>query len=70
MFLVCFITFFMMNAVPGGPFNGEKAKSPEVIAALNARYGLDKPVHVQFINYMKNILHGDFGVSLKNGKSV
>ena len=44
MFLVCFITFFMMNAVPGGPFNGEKAKSPEVIAALNARYGLDKPL--------------------------
>ncbi len=70
MFLVCFITFFMMNAVPGGPFNGEKAKSPEVIAALNARYGLDKPVHVQFINYMKNILHGDFGVSLKNGRNI
>ena len=65
MFLVCFITFFMMNAVPGGPFNGEKAKSPEVIAALNARYGLDKPVHV-----MKNILHGDFGVSLKNGRNI
>ena len=70
MFLVCFITFFMMNAVPGGPFNGEKAKSPEVIAALNARYGLDKPVHVQFINYMRNILHGDFGVSLKNGRNI
>ena len=70
MFLVCLITFFMMNAVPGGPFNGEKAKSPEVIAALNARYGLDKPVHVQFINYMKNILHGDFGVSLKNGRNI
>ena len=67
MFLVCFITFFMMNAVPGGPFNGEKAKSPAVMKVLNERYGLDKPVGVQFVNYMKNIMHGDFGVSLKNG---
>ncbi len=70
MFLICFITFFAMNAIPGGPFNGEKAKSEAVMQALNARYGLDKPVGEQFIIYMKNLLLGDFGVSLKTGRSI
>ena len=70
MFLICFITFFAMNAIPGGPFNGEKAKSEAVMQALNARYGLDKPVEEKFINYMKNLFHGDFGVSLKTGRSI
>ena len=70
LFLVCFITFFAMNAIPGGPFNGEKAKTQAVMDALNKRYGLDKPVGVQFINYMKNLLHGDFGISLKTGRSI
>ena len=68
--LICFITFFAMNAIPGGPFNGEKAKSAAVMQVLNERYGLDQPVYIQFINYMKNILHGDFGVSLKNGRGI
>lgn len=70
LFLVCFITFFAMEAVPGGPFNGEKAKSEAVMAVLNQRYGLDKPVWVQFFNYMKNLLHGDFGVSLTTGRDI
>ena len=66
----CFITFFTMNAIPGGPFNGEKAKSAAVMQVLNERYGLDKPVGEQFFNYLKNILHGDFGVSLKTGRDI
>ena len=70
LFLVCLITFFSMNAIPGGPFNGEKAKSQAVIDALNARYGLDKPLGQQFINYMTGILHGDFGVSLKTNREI
>ena len=70
LFLICFITFFAMNAIPGGPFNGEKAKSPAVMKVLEQRYGLDQPVPVQFINYMKNLLHGDMGVSLKNGRDI
>lgn len=70
MFLICFITFFAMNAIPGGPFNGEKAKSKAVIKVLNERYNLDKPVMVQFGYYMKNLLHGDLGVSLKTGRDV
>lgn len=68
--IICMITFFVMHAVPGGPFNREKALSQSTIDALNARYGLDKPLWTQFINYMKNLLHGDFGVSLKNGREI
>ena len=68
--IICLITFFVMHAVPGGPFNREKALSQATIDALNARYGLDKPLFTQFINYMKGILHGDFGVSLKNGREI
>jgi glutathione ABC transporter, permease protein gsiC len=59
-----------MNIVPGGPFNGEKAKTPEVMKILNERYGLDKPIMEQFINYMRNILRGDFGISLTTGRSI
>ena len=69
-FIVCLITFFTMNAIPGGPFAGEKAKSPEVQAALEKRFNLDKPVGEQFVIYMKNLLHGDFGISAKTGREI
>lgn len=64
-FLVIAITFFVMHAIPASPFSSEKAKSDETIAALEAKYGFDKPVPVQFVNYLKGILHGDFGLSTK-----
>ena len=64
-FLVIAITFFVMHAIPASPFSSEKAKSDAVIAALEAKYGFDKPLIVQFFNYLKNILHGDFGLSTK-----
>lgn len=70
LFLVCLITFVTMNAVPGGPFNSEKAKSPAVIAVLNERYGLDKPLPVQFVNYMSNLLRGNMGISLTTGRDI
>lgn len=70
MFIVCGITFFAMNAIPGGPFNSEKAPSPEVKKVLEERYNLDKPVGTQFVLYMKNVLKGDFGVSLKTGRDI
>ena len=69
-FIICAITFFTMHAVPGGPFNREKALSEATIAALEARYGLDKPLGEQFLLYMQGILHWDFGVSLKNGREI
>jgi oligopeptide transport system permease protein len=59
-----------MNAIPGGPFNSEKALSKATIQALNERYNLDKPIIVQFGLYMKNLLKGDFGVSLKTGRDI
>ena len=59
-----------MHAVPGGPFNREKALSQATIDALNARYNLDKPLGTQFLLYLKGLAHGDFGVSLKNGREI
>ena len=59
-----------MHAVPGGPFNKEKALSAETIQALNERYNLDKPLIVQFGLYLKGLAQGDFGVSLKNGREI
>ncbi|MDD2426873.1 MAG: ABC transporter permease [Eubacteriales bacterium] len=64
--IVITITFFAMHAIPGGPFLGEKAVSPAVIEALEAKYGLDKPIFEQYITYVKGILLDlDFGPSLK-----
>ena len=69
-FIVCGITFFAMNAIPGGPFDGEKALSPEVKEALEKRFNLDKPVGEQFVLYMKNLALFDASVlfqDLHNG---
>ena len=59
-----------MNAIPGGPFSSEKALSPEVERVLMERYNLDKPVPVQYFIYMRRLLQGDFGVSLKTGREI
>lgn len=59
-----------MNAIPGGPFNKEKAANPATLAALEARYNLDKPLPTQYVIYMQRILKGDFGVSLTNGREI
>ena len=52
-FVVATLTFFLMNLVPGGPFMSEKAVSPKAQAALEAKYGLDKPLFEQYLTYMK-----------------
>lgn len=70
-FIVSTLTFFLMNMVPGGPFLSEKAISPAAQKALEAKYGLDKPLLQQYATYMTDVLHGDFGDSLKQrGRSV
>ena len=69
-FVITAITFFTMNAIPGGPFDAEKAPDPAVKAVLEKRFNLDKPVGEQFILYLNNMLHGDFGISLKNGRDI
>ncbi|GHU69432.1 peptide ABC transporter permease [Clostridia bacterium] len=63
--LIASMTFLLMNAVPGGPFLSEKAPSQATLDALNAKYGLDKPVMVQLVNYIKALMQGDFGVSFR-----
>lgn len=59
------ITFFVMHAVPGGPFTREKAISAEAQAALNAKYGLDKPLFEQYTTYLIDAVQGNFGPSIK-----
>ena len=61
--VVSFITFVLMHLIPGGPWDREKALAPQVVANLNAKYGLDKPFVVQYANYVWGLLHGDLGVS-------
>ena len=68
---VATLTFFLMNMVPGGLFLSEKAISPQATAALEAKYGLDKPLWQQYLTYMAGASHGDFGDSLKQrGRTV
>ncbi|MDF2512631.1 MAG: binding-protein-dependent transport system inner rane component [Herbinix sp.] len=70
-FAVGTITFFLMNMVPGGPFLSEKSISPAAKAALEAKYGLDKPLFQQYVTYITDAAHGDFQESLKQrGRTV
>lgn len=70
--IVITMTFFVMRAVPGGPFVGEKATTPAAQAALEAKYGLDKPLSTQYFTYLKDIVTDfNFGPSLKQrGRDV
>ncbi len=70
--IIMTITFFAMHAVPGGPFLSEKAVTPQVMEALEAKYGLNKPLGEQYFNYMTNIVtEFDFGPSIKlRGRNV
>ena len=70
-FIVSTLTFFLMQQVPGGPFAADKSISKAAQKALEVKYGLDKPITVQYINYFKNALKGDFGISIKQrGRDV
>ncbi len=72
MFLLASITFFMMKIIPGDPFSQDnKVLSPKAYEALEAKYGLDKPLPEQFVIYLKNAVRGDFGESIsKTGQQV
>jgi len=69
-FIIAAITFFSMNAIPGGPFAKEKAPSPAVQAVLEARFHLDRPVLEQFGLYLQGLVQGDFGISTKTGRDI
>jgi oligopeptide transport system permease protein len=57
--------FFLVHAAPGGPFDQEQTLPPEIMANLQAAYGLDQPLLVQYGHYLGALLHGDFGPSFK-----
>ena len=60
------LSFFLMRFAPGNPFSSERALPPQVMANINAKYGLDKPVSQQYFTYLTNIIvKGDFGPSFK-----
>jgi len=65
LWIIVTATFFMIRFVPGGPFTAEKAVTPEVLRNLEAHYGLDRPLHRQYLDYLGNLLHGDLGPSFK-----
>lgn len=71
LFVIVTATFFLMQAAPGGPFSGERKLPPEIEANLNEHYGLDKPLFVQYVSYLKSVAMWDFGPSFKyKGQSV
>ena len=63
--VVVTITFFTMHMIPGGPFLAEKAITKEAQAQLEAQYGLDKPKFEQYTTYLKGVVQGEFGPSIK-----
>jgi len=64
-FLVATTTFFIMRLAPGGPFMSERAIPPEILANLQAKYGLDQPLWVQYGRYLQNLMQFDLGPSYK-----
>ncbi|KIL34638.1 peptide ABC transporter permease [Cohnella kolymensis] len=66
LFILATVTFFLMKAIPGDPFTAEKAVPPEILAKLNAFYGLDKPIWQQYITYLQNLLNFDLGMSMRS----
>jgi oligopeptide transport system permease protein len=59
------VCFFLMRVAPGGPFDGEAPVPPEILANLRAAYNLDQPLGVQYLNYLSDLMRGDFGPSFK-----
>lgn len=71
LFIIVTLTYFLMNLIPGDPFMSEKA-SKSAQAVLRAKYGLDQPVYIQYLRYLKGLVHGDMGISyvLQKGRSI
>jgi oligopeptide transport system permease protein len=65
LFIIVTLTFFLMRAAPGGPFDTEQSLPPEIMANLQKAYGLDQPVWIQYGRYLKSLSRGDFGPSFK-----
>lgn len=59
------LSFFVIRLAPGGPFDQERALSPQVRANLDRLYGLDRPLGAQYLRYLRGLAHGDLGLSYK-----
>ena len=70
LFALIMLTFFMMRWLPGDPFFGEKTVSQTAMDNMRIKYGLDKPVIVQFFIYFGNCLRGDLGISITYNRPV
>ncbi|SQD80183.1 oligopeptide ABC transporter permease OppB [Moritella yayanosii] len=65
MLVLITVSFFLMRFAPGSPFSSERTLPPQVMANINAKYGLDKPVLEQYLTYLTNVIQGDLGPSFK-----
>ncbi len=65
LFVIITITFFLMRAAPGGPFDQEQTLPPEILSNLQSAYGLDQPIGTQYLRYLSSLARGDFGPSFK-----
>ncbi|BAN96366.1 binding-protein-dependent transporter inner membrane component [Plautia stali symbiont] len=65
LFILITISFFMMRLAPGSPFTGEHTLSPEIMANIEAKYHLNDPIGKQYVSYLVQLAHGDFGPSFK-----
>ncbi|MEI9964870.1 MAG: ABC transporter permease subunit [Caulobacteraceae bacterium] len=65
LFLVVTLAFFMMRAAPGSPFTSDRKLSPEIERNVMAKYGMNRPLAVQYVAYLEGVVRGDFGPSLK-----
>lgn len=69
LFLIITATFFLMQAVPGGPFTAEKNVPPEILEALKEHYGINKPVSEQYVEYLGRVITWDLGPSFSEKSS-
>ncbi len=63
LFVIVTLAFFLIRIAPGGPFNQERGLSPEIKANLEAQFGLNDPIWLQYVHYLNSLLHGNFGPS-------
>ena len=70
LFLIITVTFFLMHSIPGGPFTSEKNVPDEIKKALEAHYGIDKPIGEQYVDYLKRVITWDLGPSFSEKSST
>jgi oligopeptide transport system permease protein len=71
LFVIVSITFFLMQFLPGTPFTNPEKLTEQQLTVLNAKYGLDQPVGIQYIRYLGNLIQGDLGYSFQHeGRTV